>query len=317
MGIVRKVDGFNDVAHTYGAREVLSVKDAATLIIRNFAYCGRFDFYSFDENWEDVYTEEFRLKTLSQHKIIVSEIMKALKNKELKSDSYYHHVGLLGDVAEPPAKFIYLDPDSLEYWLTNQRGEYLSDFWRDDVNELFFETIGRIGMRIEDMRKIVSACVVSRDFHHEFINKSFLTEHQPEPSLGKQLAEVLLDKPEKAEIDVSEDEEADFIDRLVSALKEKQVESSDSIGQIIEEREPSDSSKEAYLTIIGAVVTVLAELDATGQRPLKNKKLVLSSGRISSEGLKGVLLDRFKKDRYLRRSDVKIKEALKLIEDYK
>ncbi|WP_419534351.1 hypothetical protein [Endozoicomonas sp.] len=78
--------------------------------------------------------------------------------------------------------------------------------------------------------------------------------------------------------------------------------------------EPSENSKNTYLSIIGALVTVLAEFDESNERPLKNRKMVRSDG-ISAKAVADIISERFEGTELpLKRSNTIVKEALRLIE---
>lgn len=75
------------------------------------------------------------------------------------------------------------------------------------------------------------------------------------------------------------------------------------------------SSQQTLHSIIGALVTVLAELDESKERPLKNKKLIRADG-ISARAVADVISKRFEGSNLpLKRSNTAISEALKLIEE--
>lgn len=75
------------------------------------------------------------------------------------------------------------------------------------------------------------------------------------------------------------------------------------------------TSKQTYLSIIGAMATVLAELDESKERPLKGKKIVRSDG-ISAKAIADIISKRFEGGNLpLKRSNTAISEALKLIEE--
>ena len=173
MGISTIIESTKDVALTDAAGEILSVEDAATLIIRNIAFSGSgyFDFFSTDDDWEVVYSGDFISKTETHRKQIISDIFKALRNKELKSDSYYYHEGLLEQVFEPEAGDVFLDPDRLSEWLENIKGLYLSDFWTEDVSDMLLQMDELIGIRITEVRSILSACIKSSKFSSDFFHR--------------------------------------------------------------------------------------------------------------------------------------------------
>lgn len=79
----------------------------------------------------------------------------------------------------------------------------------------------------------------------------------------------------------------------------------------------SPITKQTYLAVIGALATVLAELDESQTRPMKNKKIV-RAGSISAKALADIVSKRFEGKRLpLKSSNRTISEALKLIEETK
>ena len=116
---------------------------------------------------------------------------------------------------------------------------------------------------------------------------------------------------------VDDESETDFITRMAEVLATgNNEELYDEVELYNVEREPSEQSKITYLSIIGALATIVAELDQNGERPLPTKQII-RGGKISAKALTDILVKRFPNGRNLSRSNDKIKEALKLIEQYK
>ena len=82
------------------------------------------------------------------------------------------------------------------------------------------------------------------------------------------------------------------------------------------DKELSDRSEQTYLCIIGALVTLLAELEEEkGEKLYKNS--ILRKGKVSANGVKEILCNRFPDDRaQLKRSNSKITAALSAIHEY-
>ncbi|AMO58606.1 hypothetical protein GZ77_18125 [Endozoicomonas montiporae] len=281
------VDNFEDVGASQD--QILSLKDAVTLVVRECAYSPNIDELTI-KSFEDLFTEKFLSDTSHLREKIQDELLEALREGDINSDNFYSQKGLFNDYHEPELSEIFISPWDLGQWIES-KGYTLSDYWTEDLQDLFLEMDYHIGREIRITRDVLSVYINA--FKGSY---SSIDEESPDDEYSVSFFSKISSYVEKCLIDHQ---------KQISFLPEK--------GESVE---PSDRTKESYLTIIGALVTVLAELDDTGKRPLERKKMKLSSGRISAESIRDVLLERFKKDRYLKSSERKISEALKLIQEY-